>query len=144
MFAAVSVLAAPADSPQITKIEPPNWWTNFVSPVMVLLYGENLNDAKFSVSYPGVKIEKTQLQPDGKHAFVWLSIAKNAKPGIVNLAVKTEAGTTAAKLPLLQRLPTQGRFQGVTRDDVIYLIMPDLFGNGDPSNDMFEGVASVT
>src|SRR5271166_295442 len=140
----LSCAAAPAGPPQITKIEPPNWWTGFVSPVMVLLYGENLNDAKFSVSHPGVKIEKTQLQPDGKHAFVWLSIAKNAKPGIVNLAVKTEAGTTAAKLPLLQRLPTQGRFQGVTRDDVIYLIMPDRFADGDPSNDMPKGAAPGT
>src|SRR5271166_6544702 len=113
MFAAVSVLAAPADSPQITKIEPPNWWTDFVSPVMVLLYGENLNDAKFSVSYPGVKIEKTQLQPDGKHAFVWLGIAKNAKPGTVDLTLKTSTGTTTAAFPLLPRLPATGRFQGV-------------------------------
>ena len=140
----LSCAAAPAGPPQITKIEPPNWWTGFVSPVMVLLYGENLSDAKFSVSYSGVKIERSQLQPDGKHAFVWLSIAKNAKPGIVNLAVKTEAGTTSATLPLLQRLPTPGRFQGVTRDDVIYLIMPDRFADGDPSNDMPKGAAPGT
>ena len=69
-------LAAPVGPPQISKVEPPNWWTNFVSPVMVLLYGEDLSDAKISVSYPGVKIEKTQMQPDGKHAFAWLSIGK--------------------------------------------------------------------
>ena len=87
-------LAAPVGPPQISKVEPPNWWTDFVSPVMVLLYGENLSDAKISVSYPGVKIEKTQLQPDGKHAFVWLSIAKNAKPGNVTLTVKTATGAT--------------------------------------------------
>jgi hypothetical protein len=68
---------------------------------MVLLYGENLNDAKFSVSYPGVKIEKTRLQPDGKHAFVWLNIAKNAKPGTANLALTTAAGTATAALPLM-------------------------------------------
>ena len=42
-------LAAPAGRRQVTKVEPPNWWTNFVSPVMVLLYGENLSDAKISV-----------------------------------------------------------------------------------------------
>src|SRR5215831_16815183 len=91
----VSFIVAPALSlsvaaqPSITKIEPPNWWTGFVSPVMVLLYGENLNDAKFSVSYAGVKIEKTRLLPDGKHAFVLLSIAKNAKPFIVNDTLTT-------------------------------------------------------
>jgi len=109
--------------PSITKIEPPNWWTGFVSPVMVLLYGENLNDAKFSVSYPGVKIEKTRLQPDGRHGFVWLSIAKNAKPGTVNLTLTTAAGTATAALPLMARQSTAGRFQGVTRDDVIYFFI---------------------
>ena len=96
----LSSLAAPAGPPQISKVEPPNWWTNFVSPVMVLLYGENLGDAKISVSYPGVKIEKTQLQPDGKHAFVWLSIAKNAKPGNVTLSVKTRDRRDHRRLPV--------------------------------------------
>jgi glycosidase len=140
----LSSLAAPADPPQISKVEPPNWWTNFVSPVMVLLYGENLGDASISVSHPGVKIENTLLQPDGKHAFVWLNIAKNAKPGNVTLAVKTAAGTTTAGIPLLERAPQKGRFQGVTRDDVIYLIMPDRFSDGDPSNNMPKGATPGT
>jgi glycosidase len=133
-----------AAQPSISKVEPPNWWTGFVSPVMVLLYGENLNDAKFSVSFPGVKIEKTQLQLDGKHAFVWLGIAKSAKPGMVNLAVATPAGTTTASLPLLVRQPAAGRFQGITRDDVIYLIMPDRFADGDPNNNMPKGAVPGT
>ena len=130
--------------PSITKIEPPNWWTSFVTPVMVLLYGENLNDAEVSVSYPGVKIEKTQLQPDGRHAFVWLSIAKTAKPGIVNLTITNSAGKTTASLPLMARQPFAGGYQGVTRDDVIYLIMPDRFADGDPGNNMPRGAAPGT
>jgi len=130
--------------PQVTKVEPPNWWTGFVSPLMVLLYGENLQNAKVSVSYAGVKIHKTQLQPDRRHAFVWLDIGKNAKPGKVTLTLKTAQGTTAATLPLLARLPQRGRFQGVTRDDVIYLIMPDRFSDGDPSNNMPKGAAPST
>jgi glycosidase len=145
---AIFVLAAlplPAlAQPQVTKIEPPNWWTGYVSPVMVLLYGEHLNDAQLSVAYPGVKLGKTQLQPDGKHAFVWLSIAKSAKPGIVPIAVKSAAGNTTAKLQLLARQPQQGRFQGVKRDDVLYLIMPDRFADGDPSNNVPAGAAPGT
>jgi hypothetical protein len=31
--------------------------------------------------------------------------------------------------------PGHGRFQGFGTDDVMYLIMPDRFANGDPSND---------
>src|SRR5271169_6541330 len=100
VLAAASPLCSFANQPQITKIEPPNWWTGFVSPVMVLLYGENLSDAKFSVSYPGVKIEKSQLQSDGKHAFVWLSIGRNAKSGRVELSTRTTGGKTTASLTL--------------------------------------------
>jgi len=140
----LSGLAAAAGPPQISKVEPANWWTNFVSPVMVLLYGEDLSDAKISISYPAVKIKKTQIQPDGKHAFVWLIVAKNAKPGNVTLEVKTPAGATTADLALLERAPGNGRFQGVTRDDVIYLIMPDRFADGDPANNMPKGATPGT
>ena len=49
-----------------------------------------------------------------------------------------------ATLPLLQRSSQQGKFQGITRDDVIYLIMPDRFADGDPSNDQPKGAAPGT
>jgi glycosidase len=133
-----------AQAPQVNKVEPPNWWTSFESPVMVLLYAENLNNARISVSYPGVKIQKSQLQPDGKHAFVWLAVAKGTKPGSVNLTVKTASGSATAAFLLLERSPQKGRFQGVTPDDVIYLIMPDRFADGDPSNNMPKGAAPGT
>lgn len=144
LLVVVTISLCAVAQPQVTKVEPPNWWTSFVSPVMVLLYGENLQDTRVSVVYPGVSIEKTQLQPDGKHAFVWLAIAKNAKPGNVTLTLKSSAGTTSAMLELLTRAPQRGRFQGVTRDDVIYLIMPDRFADGDASNNMPKGAAPGT
>jgi len=144
IFIAVALAFSAAAQPKITKVEPPNWWTGFVSPVMVLLYGENLTDGTISVSYPGVKIRKTQLQPDGKHAFLWLNIAKSAKPGNVAIRLKSGTGDATATLQLLARPPQQGRFQGVNRDDVIYLIMPDRFADGDPSNDMPKGAAPGT
>lgn len=123
-------------APQVTKVEPPNWWANYVSPVMVLLYGNGLDGANITVKYPGVSVQKMQAQPDGKHAFVWLDIAKDAKPGTVKLSVQTSSGQAVVELPLLARQAQQGRFQGVTRDDVIYLIMPDRFADGDQSNNM--------
>ena len=133
-----------AQAPQISKVEPPNWWANYDSPVTVLIYGDGLSDASFKVSYPGVSIDKTQLQPDGKHAFVWLNISPKSKPGTATIQVKTASGETKFPFPLLRREPTQGRFQGVTQDDVIYLIMPDRFADGDPANDQPAGAAPGT
>ena len=152
-FARISVLAIclscaaaalAGDAPRVTKVEPPNWWTEYVSPVMVLLYGENLEAAQFSVDYPGVTITKTQSESDGKHAFVWLNIDAAAKPGKVVLRVKMGPGETTATLPLLQRSSTIGKFQGITTSDVVYLIMPDRFADGNLSNDRVTGAPATT
>ncbi len=130
--------------PRVTKVEPPNWWTDYVSPVMVLLYGDGLSEAKITVNYPGVTVQKVEAQPDGKHAFVWLDIASNAQPGTVKLLIHASSGDSSAELTLSARQPQQGKFQGVTRDDVIYLIMPDRFADGDASNNMPAGAAAGT
>jgi glycosidase len=130
--------------PRISKVEPPNWWAGFQPSVMVLLYGENLTGADISVNYPGVSVTRVLAQPDGKHAFVWLKLAANARPGDIALKVKNASGTTSATLPLLPRVSQQGRFQGITRDDVIYLIMPDRFADGDLNNNQPQGAAPGT
>ncbi len=138
-----SVLGADAgQAPRVSKVEPPNWWTDYVSPLMVLLYGENLSDAKISLKYPGVQISKIQLEPDGKHAFVWLNLKSSAKPGTVTLHIATASGETRAALLLQARSSEQGKYQGVTPNDVIYLIMPDRFADGDPSDNLPPGAAA--
>jgi glycosidase len=144
LFLLLGPALALSPAPQVNKVEPPNWWANYVSPVMVLLYGSNLADAKVTANYPGIKVQKVEAQPDGKHAFVWLDIAKDARPGTASLAVKTSSGEAKVDLPLLVRQPQQGRFQGVTRDDVIYLIMPDRFADGDTANNVPAGAVPGT
>jgi neopullulanase len=136
--------AQPTVGPRISKVEPPNWWAGFAPTVMFLLYGENLAGANVSVDYPNAVAAKVLPQPDGKHLFVWLSFYPSARPGDVVIHVKTASGETSVTVPLLQRTPQEGRFQGITRDDVIYLIMPDRFADGDPSNNMPPGAAPGT
>ncbi|MGB7556616.1 MAG: alpha-amylase family glycosyl hydrolase [Candidatus Korobacteraceae bacterium] len=140
-------LAASAQAggqPKISKVEPPNWWAGFQPTVMVLLYGDNLAGANLSVDYPGVSVTKIQTQPDGKHAFLWLTVDPETRPGDVNITVKTASVQTRANLPLLQRSPQQSKFQGITPDDVIYLIMPDRFADGDPANNQPKEAAPGT
>lgn len=144
IVAVASLTTVASPQPHVTKVEPPNWWTDYVSPVMVLLYGDGLSRADISVNYPGVSVERVETQSDGKHAFVWLGIANSANPGTIKLSANTADGTATAELPLLARQPQQGRFQGVTRDDVIYLIMPDRFADGDTSNNMPAGAKPGT
>ncbi len=108
-FTSLTTTAFSQSAPVVSKVEPPNWWTHYVSPVMVLLYGENLAGAAISADAAGVKVEKVQAEADGKHVFVWLSIGNKAKPGAVTLRVKTAAGETKAALQLSE--PAFGRRQ---------------------------------
>ncbi len=136
--------ASPGSEPGVSKVEPPNWWAGFSPTVMVLLYGDNLATANISVDYPGLSVTKVEAQPDGKHAFVWLKLGPETRPGEVIIRVKTASGETRATLPLLQRSSPQGKFQGITPDDVIYLIMPDRFADGDPTNNQPKEAAPGT
>ena len=111
---------------------------------MVLLYGDGLATGKVTVNYPGVTVQKVERQSDGNHIFVWLDISKDAQPGDVTIDINAADGSAKAKFTLLTRQPQQGKFQGVTRDDVIYLIMPDRFADGDSSNNMPPGAAPGT
>jgi len=100
---------------------------------MLLLTGENLDDGGVSTSYPGVTITRTQSGASDHYLFVWLKVNASARAGQVPLRVRSASGAVTVKFPLLSRnksfTPT-----GISSDDVIYLIMPDRFADGDPGN----------
>lgn len=124
-----------ASGPEIKKLDPPNWWTGFTRNVEVLAAGANLNGAAVACSYPGVTINQSKVTDGGRYLFIWLTIAANAQPGDATLRVQTSSGATSVWFPLQQRGSTAGKFQGFSDGDVIYLIMPDRFADGDRSND---------
>jgi glycosidase len=122
-----------AAGPRITKIDPPNWWIGVSNP-MLLLTGENLEQAKVSTAAQGIRVLRTMEGRNGHYLFVWLQISKTASPGKVTLNVTTPRGQQAAHWSLERRSAESQGFSGVGPDDVIYLIMPDRFADGDPSN----------
>jgi neopullulanase len=135
---------ASVSAPRVFKVEPPDWWVGYYSPLMVLLYGENLESAKISVNYPGASISKIQLEPDGKHAFVWMNLGPTVKPGDLTLRIETASGRTAAAIVLHPRSSPAGKFQGITPNDVIYLILTDRFADGSETNNEPAGAAAKT
>jgi glycosidase len=123
-------------APKVDKVEPPNWWTPYTwNPVQVLLTGSDLAGATVTTASRGIKIEVRTASESGRYLFVYLDIGKDARPGAHRFQVKKGAETTEFVFTLDRPIDSKGRFQGFTADDVIYLIMPDRFANGDPSND---------
>jgi glycosidase len=122
-------------APVVKKVEPPSWWVNLTPEVMVLLSGKNLQATHASCNLPEVTVGRTQSSGDGDYLFVWLKFAPKLRSGTAVCRITTTNGQTSFELPLAARSQILGRNQGLTLDDVIYLIMPDRFANGDPLND---------
>ncbi|HVG18758.1 MAG TPA: alpha-amylase family glycosyl hydrolase [Blastocatellia bacterium] len=132
----VSVCAAES-APEVLKVEPPNWWPRHsINPVRVMIRGRNLAGARVEATGAGVSVTgPPKVNANGTYLFVDLSIAPSARPGVRTLRITTARGRVDAPFEILMPLARAGRFQGVTNDDIIYLIMPDRFNNGDRSND---------
>ena len=121
--------------PAVTKIEPPSWWVGLTHEVLLLLSGHDLDATHVACNLPALHVSRTQSTAGGKYLFVWLKIMAGAQSGTAVCRITAPKGTTSFELPLSARAPTLGKFQGLSQDDVMYLIMPDRFANGDPTND---------
>jgi neopullulanase len=133
--AAPQSTAAAGNSPAVTKVEPPNWWIGLTPELMLLLSGRHLDATQVACNLASIVVERTQSTAAGSYLFVWLKFTAQAKSGTAVCRITTAAGTTSFELPLAERTETIHKFQGLSPEDVIYLIMPDRFANGDPSND---------
>jgi glycosidase len=102
---------------------------------MLLISGHYLEATHVACNLPSVLVERTQAASGGDYLFVWIKIGSETKSGTAVCRIKTPTGTTSFELPLAARAMKLGKFQGLSQDDVIYLIMPDRFADGDPTND---------
>ncbi len=133
-------LKAPLEGPQVLKVEPPNWWAGQTiggasNPLRLMIRGRNLNRARALTTRRGLRVGKIRINEAGTYLFVDIVIDQRTAPGSYPIRIKTEGGTTEAAFEVTAPLPRTGNFQGFNQDDVIYLLMPDRFSNGDASND---------
>ncbi len=119
--------------PTVTKVEPPNWWTQSkLNPIRMLIRGTNLTGATVSSD---LKTANVKTNASGTYLFFDAQLPTDGKAGPHPFQIHTTAGDATAQFELLDPLPKEHRFAGLTPDDVVYLIMPDRFANGDKSND---------
>lgn len=135
MLGLIACLMAALAEAQDIKTYPVSWWTGMKQPVVqVMLHGNSELPAIASVSHPGVTVKRV-YQPDNKrYLFVDLHIAPSAKAGNVMIRLGKDRQVAFPLQARNRRLSIEGQ-QGVRANDLVYLIMPDRFVNGDPAND---------
>ncbi|MDR2813215.1 MAG: glycoside hydrolase family 13 protein [Prevotellaceae bacterium] len=123
------------------RVEPAFWWTGMKNPeLQLLVYGENIGNARVKLDYADVKLDKIVKVENPNYLFLYLKIGKNAQPGLLNLTFIDGKKQTTHTFELKARAHSKGA-QGFNPSDVLYLIMPDRFANGDASNDSWDGVS---
>lgn len=136
VFLCAGVRAQTAAAPSVVKVEPPNWWAaHTINPVRLLVRGRNLHGGRVTSTRPEIVPSATLINSSGTYLFVSVTINPAAWPGDYPLALETTGGRTVIPFRLNPPLDSKRNFQGITTDDVVYLIMPDRFSNGDASND---------
>ena len=123
-----------AQAPVVTKVEPPNWFIGHsINPVRVLVRGTNLNAVR--VTCGTLRCSDVRISERGTNVFVSVTVPAGTRAGSYPVTLTTANGRTSFDFAVHAPLARTGRFQGVTTDDVMYLIMPDRFANGDTTND---------
>ncbi|WP_299312013.1 glycoside hydrolase family 13 protein [uncultured Aquimarina sp.] len=139
MGLSISFLSQGQKSEMLTRVEPPFWWTGMNNPnLQLLLHGENISSFNVSVKYEGVQLKSVNKVDNKNYLFLDLSISKNAKPGILSIKFTNEKKEFVHKYQLKENEKRSQVGQAVTTADVIYLITPDRFANGDKTNDSTE------
>ena len=127
---------------QIARIEPPNWWSGFKNTELQLLVNHpNISSATPTILYPGVSITKINKADSPNYLFIDLNIEQTVKTGTFNIIFTFENGDKIIQPYQLKARPKSAAdYIGFESSDVIYLITPDRFSNGDPSNDIHENL----
>ncbi len=143
-FAFAGAVASNA-APSVEKVEPPNWWAGHsINPVRLLVRGKNLGSPE---TPPSVKSFPTGIRPgnirvnkNGTYLFIDVVIESGAKAGTYPIEITTPSGAAVIPFEILTRAGRRSK-RGISNDDVIYLIMPDRFANGDATNDRPAGTS---
>ncbi len=121
----------------VDRVEPMNWWVGMKNPsVQLMVHGEGIATSEISLNYPGVTIKSVSRQDNPNYVFIDLNISPEAKSGTFPIQFrKSKKDFTSYNFELLQREPNSAKRKGFDASDVIYLITPDRFANGNPAND---------
>lgn len=122
-------------------IHPQQWWVGMKDPTLqILLYGDELVGATLTVEGDGVTLTETVTPPNPRYRLLYLDLS-SAVPQDLRIRIRgAEGDERTISYPLLKRQRQETKAQGFSPEDVLYLIMPDRFANGDPTNDTIEGM----
>ncbi len=123
-------------------VEPAFWWVGMKNTELQILFynhDSDLSGVEVSLTYPGVSLLKKIKIENPHYVFLKLQISSTAKAGSLPIKFKSSKRSFTYTYELKNKSTAANRIQGFNSSDVVYLIMPDRFANGDQTNDTLPG-----
>lgn len=125
---------------KIDRIEPTDWYVGMKDPsLQLMVYGKDIRSADVKIDYPGVKIDSLVRLDSPNYLLVYLNL-DGAQPGTMKLQFTNNGKKKTVSYVLKQRAMAGADHKGFSNADVLYLLMPDRFANGNPKNDVVKGM----
>ena len=124
----------------IKKVAPTFWWAGMKNTeLQILLYGEDISSSDVSLTSSDVYLKEVVRQANSNYLLLYLDL-KEARPQKFDIVLKKGRKVTKVPYELKERIRRGTDIEGFTSSDVLYLIMPDRFANGNPDNDVIPGM----
>lgn len=127
-------------SARVEKIEPTDWFVGLKNTKLQLfLYGKDIKNSNVSITYPGVNIDSIVRLKSPNYLLLYIDL-KSAKPGKMPIILTQHKQRSVYNYTLRNREKDGCQRKGFDNADVLYMLMPDRFANGDPHNDQIKGM----
>lgn len=125
----------------ITRLEPPCWWAGMKNNQLELMvYGPAISDLNPVIKDNMIKIREVTTTANPNYLFILLEIDEAVTPREFEINFEKDGESMASyTYRLLEREPGSAGRTGFSNSDVIYLVTPDRFANGNPGNDNVTG-----
>lgn len=119
-------------APMVTNVEPPYWWVGMANDTLqVMLTGPDIAQASAEVDYSGVKLDRQVSLDSPNYKLLYFTIAPDTKPGRMPIRLNLNGRKHTLDYELKSRDMKGEDYEGFSAADVLYLLMPDRFAQGD-------------
>jgi len=123
------------------RVEPPFWYANMPTEnLQLMIHGENIGQYNAKVAQKGITMVNQVSGDSPNYKFIYLEISPDVNAGSFEVSLTNGSDVKTFNYELKARVKDLQRQQGFSSEDVIYLLMPDRFANGNPNNDTIEGM----
>lgn len=132
---ALSIASVAFSQKNLERVEPAFWWKGMKNPeLQILVYGKNIAHNELALS-DGVQIKDIRKVDNPNYIFITVNTNEINVPEFSINIKKGKKNIGSYTYELKKREPGSANRESFTSKDVMYLIMPDRFANGDEKND---------